>query len=200
MITTIVFDLGGVIIENPKIPLRLYCADNLGVNPDELGPLLDKYISDFQIGLITENKFWELITSDLDISLPKENSLWQQAIKSAFIIYPEMEELLKSLRNNNYRIVMLSNTEMPVLQVIKNSKINSFFDLRIFSCIEQVAKPESEIYNRLLTVCNSKPEELIFIDDREENVISAEIMGIYSIHFKGYDQLISNFHKYGLRI
>ena len=81
MITTIVFDLGGVLVENPALPLKLYCAEKLGVNPSKLGPLLDKYISKFQIGLISEKKFWNLITTDLNTSLPKIESLWQDAIK-----------------------------------------------------------------------------------------------------------------------
>lgn len=199
MITTVVFDLGGVLVENPALPLKLFCAKKLGVNSDKLGPLLDKYISEFQIGYISEQKFWEHITSDLNISLPKEESLWKEAIKSAFIINREMEKLLIKLKKNKYQIVLLSNTELPVLKVIEESRINEFFDLRFFSCVEKVAKPDVEIYNRLMKSINSKPEELIFIDDREENIITANKIGINGIHFKNYSLLIRKLQKYKLR-
>ena len=47
-------------------------------------------------------------------------------------------------------------------------------------------KNETKIFNIVLKSIKKKPEECIFIDDKEEHIKSAESLGIKGIHFKGY--------------
>ncbi len=61
------------------------------------------------------------------------------------------------------------------------------FDGCVFSFREGVAKPDPEIYKRLLKRYDLKPEECAFIDDTEENVISARKLGMAGIVFTGYE-------------
>lgn len=44
-------------------------------------------------------------------------------------------------------------------------------------------KPEPPIYELLIKTVGLDPEEILFIDDMEENITSAKIMGIQTIHF-----------------
>ena len=48
-------------------------------------------------------------------------------------------------------------------------------------------KPDPEIYKTLLRRYNLKAEECVFIDDTEENVISAEKLELKGIVFTGYE-------------
>ena len=52
------------------------------------------------------------------------------------------------------------------------------------------AKPDPEIYQLTLERIGCAPEEAVFIDDKRENVESAEKLGIHGIIFRGREQAI----------
>ena len=47
-----------------------------------------------------------------------------------------------------------------------------------------MSKPHQDFYRYILSSEGVKPEDVVFIDDSEENVISAEKLGIHTIWFK----------------
>jgi len=52
-------------------------------------------------------------------------------------------------------------------------------------------KPDPEIYKTLLRRYNLKAEECVFIDDTEENVVSAQKIGLNGIVFTGYEDAVA---------
>ena len=54
-------------------------------------------------------------------------------------------------------------------------------------------KPYKSIYNTLLKRYNLKPEESVFIDDNEKNIITGNLLGIISKKVKpdNYDSIIN---------
>ena len=54
----------------------------------------------------------------------------------------------------------------------------------VFSCEEKLIKPDHAIYERIVEKYNLKPEECVFIDDSERNVIGARECGLYAVHAK----------------
>ena len=69
------------------------------------------------------------------------------------------------------------------------------FDLVISSYNVKMKKPNAEIYNYTLKKLGIEPEEAVFIDDLEENVKGAEVVGIKSIIFKSFEQCKSDLDK-----
>ena len=92
-------------------------------------------------------------------------------------------DLIKRLKNNNYKIFALSNTHIPVYEYVKKSEIGKYFDGFIISAIENITKPNKEIYNRLFDRFNLVPEECLFIDDSAENILAAEECGMNGFIF-----------------
>ena len=45
-------------------------------------------------------------------------------------------------------------------------------------------KPDVKIYQKMIEKLNCKPNEIIFIDDKEKNVIGAKSLGINGIVYK----------------
>ena len=62
------------------------------------------------------------------------------------------------------------------------------FDGCVFSFREGIVKPDPEIYKVLLRRYGLKAEECVFIDDTEENVRSAQKLGMAGIVFTGYEE------------
>jgi HAD superfamily hydrolase (TIGR01509 family) len=70
---------------------------------------------------------------------------------------------------------------------LRQQPVYDNFDGEVVSCEEGVVKPMPEIYDILLCRYNLLPEETIFIDDREENVVAAQEKGITTFHFNRDD-------------
>jgi putative hydrolase of the HAD superfamily len=61
-----------------------------------------------------------------------------------------------------------------------------------------ISKPDPDFYWHILNKEGIKPENTVFVDDTEENVIAAQNIGIKSILFKSPNSLksqIENFAK-----
>jgi FMN phosphatase YigB (HAD superfamily) len=51
-----------------------------------------------------------------------------------------------------------------------------------------LAKPEPEIFLQTLAGMGEEPGDVLFLDDREENIDAARALGIQSIHYSSPEQ------------
>lgn len=189
MINAVIFDWGGVLIEDPTKKLISIFAEILKINKKELIPLYSKYKDAFQRGKLSEDEYWKNICNYFNINEPSIGSLWRYALRFSYKENKDVFSLASSLKKNRYKIGILSNTEPPSIEFFleQNYKI---FDTIIFSCKEGYRKPEREIYEIAISNLNLSPEESVFIDDKKENLDGAQKIGIKTILFKNYIQLI----------
>jgi putative hydrolase of the HAD superfamily len=67
--------------------------------------------------------------------------------------------------------------------------LRRYFKVAFSSCYLGLRKPEPAIYLRALDILGSKPERVLFIDDRQENVAGGLAAGMKAIQFTGADAL-----------
>lgn len=92
-------------------------------------------------------------------------------------IQNEIIEIIKKLKAKGYKIYMLSNTtEDTYEEHIKN--IEYLFDGIVLSYRIHHIKPNNAIYEELINKYNIDPKETLFIDDREDNMQTANKYGI----------------------
>lgn len=188
----IIFDIGGVLLEyNPKTYL-----DKLNIEESKRKKLND---------IIFHNKKWRdclngfISNNELIEYLVKENSKYENEINKIlnknnlkYMLPPknEMIEYYNSLKQNGYDIYLCSNITRDTYDYIKEQ-----FDIiqnakgGVFSCFENISKPNVEIYYNLIKKYNLNIEESIFIDDTMKNVISANEIGLRAILFNDIHQL-----------
>ncbi len=115
-----------------------------------------------------------------------------------FTLNKPLFKLLKKLKKK-VNLVMLSNMENPTGEFITR-KFNSLFKIFknkiIFSYNVHLIKPQKEIYLLALKAVESKPENALFIDDRIENIKAARRLGINSIHYKSFKDLVKKLKEY----
>lgn len=105
---------------------------------------------------------------------------------------PEMGEILKEL-SENHTIWLCSNTNTWHFE--KMSEVCPYFkyiDFNVSSHKVGFVKPEKEIFEKAIkraSIDGADPAELIFIDDRQENVDAAAAQGITALLFTSAPEL-----------
>ncbi len=200
-INTIIFDLGGVLIDwNPDYvydenyfdspELRNFFFENVCTSDwneqQDAGYPLDK---------ATEEKLLEY---------PE----WEKPIRDFYSRWIEMlgdqiqgtVDIFKKLKENNelkfYALTNWSAETFPI--ALERFELLQWFDGRVVSGEEKMRKPFPEFYQLLLNRYAVKPEEALFIDDNLRNIKAAEELGIKSIHFKSPEELESVLRRLAL--
>jgi epoxide hydrolase-like predicted phosphatase len=198
-IRAIIFDWGGVLIEDPAPGLVRYCAKALGVGEDEYKRAYNICMDDFQTGLVTEEQFWANMTSRLNARLgktsrrsrapmPKVDSLWGDAFAAVYVPRTDLFTMAVQLRAQGCKIALLSNTEKPAVEFFHKQKYDAF-DAAVFSCVEGIKKPERKIYEITLDRLGTSAGQTLFIDDRQDYIDGARQAGIKTILFKDISRL-----------
>ncbi len=195
MLKAIIFDWGGVLIDNPATDLIDYCARQLKVSSSDLKTNLEIHLRPFQLGEISEKTFWSRICKPLQVK-PPTNSLWRQAADQVFKENEEIFSLLESLKANGYKTAILSDTELPMVDYFFNHNYHHYFDVYTFSCLEHLVKPDPTIYLKTLNKLQVSPSEAIFIDDKPKNIRGAQKVGLSSIVFHDFKQLVQDLRIY----
>jgi putative hydrolase of the HAD superfamily len=194
-IKAVIFDWGGVLIDNPTEDLMRFCAEALSITPNELKNAFSVYADSFQTGAISEKNLWKNISSELKIPEPESPSLWKDAVRAVFREKTEVFELVRKLKDCGCKTGFLSNTEIPAMEYFFEKDYGKHFDSVTFSCAEGVAKPDTAIYLKAAVKLGVKPGEAIFIDDKPEYIDGAVKAGLKGIVFKDCGQLVSSLNE-----
>jgi epoxide hydrolase-like predicted phosphatase len=196
-IESVIFDWGGVLIDDPAPGLMQYCARELGVSKENCTEIHDKLAADFEKGLISEDTFWDRMCSELKAPKPKAASLWTDAFKAIYSPKEQMFSTAARLKKNNYKTALLSNTEKPTVECFYQLGYD-MFDVLVFSCLEGTRKPEKKIYELTTQRLGSRPEQSVFIDDKPEYVDGAKQAGLRTILFENIRQVTNALAELGV--
>ena len=197
-IEAVIFDWGGVLIDDPRPGLLQYCAKAFGISVEDYAEIHDRFLDGFQKGLLSEDAFWENICRELNKPKPEQNSLWGDAFRSAYAPRAEVFSLAARLHNEGYRTALLSNTELPAMQYFHQLNYD-MFDQLVFSCAQGTAKPEKRIYEVTVDKLRTDAQHSVLIDDKLEYVDGARQAGLHAIVFKSIDQVKEELAQFSIR-
>ena len=200
MITTIFFDIGGVLINiHPERTLQ-YLSDCTDVSVEDVRKCFPMEAhNQYEKGNLTD-KEWFLAIKE---SLPqpcclKESDFW----RAWELLLGEEKETVQILENlsDNYSVWLLSNTNPQHIreEIEKRYAFPHLVDGAVYSFDVGLRKPHEEIYLTAAKLAGTKPEDSIFIDDLEENVKAAAHIGFKVIQFYTTKQLIEDLVQLGL--
>ncbi len=100
-------------------------------------------------------------------------------------------EFCDCMKEKGYQIYVLSNADDTFFDYFPRFKEISWFDGVTVSSTIRIVKPNLDIYEYFLEHYHLTADECLFIDDRLENVVAAECVGMHGFVFKGnYDDII----------
>ena len=131
--------------------------------------------------------FWQITEDSLDKSINVfkiDNSMRDELLNLYKILSPfkEVPEVLKSLKNKNYKLAILSNGTPSLLnELVQSNNLNDLFD-DIFS-IEEVGvyKPDSKVYDLPIKKYNINKNEVTFLSANTWDVSGGGNYGYNSI-------------------
>jgi len=197
MIRAVLFDWGGVLIENPAPGLMAYCAEALGVPMEDYVRAHNRHAEAFQKGSIPEGAFWQQVCGDLNRPLPRQSSLWGDAFRAVYRPRQEVFGLARRLRDGGCKTGLLSNTEVPAMEFFFELGYD-MFDALTFSCAEGVFKPQREVYEVAARKLGAAPTQCVLLDDRLDFVEGARNTGMKGIVYESFGQAERELAKLGV--
>jgi HAD superfamily hydrolase (TIGR01509 family) len=170
----VVFDLGKVLLDfDYAIAARRFISRcRMGVRQIlqliDQSPLLHAY----ETGLISTDEFFAKIQSIMGFQ--GEQAEFEQILGDIFTPIEPMVQLLEDLRSRGYPTFVFSNTnELTVRFIRKAFPFYSRFSGYILSFEQRVMKPDPRIYTVLERASGCAAREILYLDDRPENITAA---------------------------
>lgn len=196
-IKTIIFDLGGVIL---NIDYRLTIDAFIKLGIEDFREIYtkarqDSLFDNFEEGKISAQEFRDELAqrTGLDISSSQIDEAWNAMIRNL----PESRlALLEELRNHK-QLLLLSNTNEIHLECLSGyvereygmERFSSNFDEMFFSHLIGMRKPHAPVFEFVLHKYDLRPEETLFIDDSGQHIRGAEAVGINTIKIDDGDTI-----------
>ncbi|MCP4458719.1 MAG: HAD family phosphatase [Cytophagales bacterium] len=185
-INAIIFDLGGVVIDLDYDRAANQLANLSGLETGELNQLLvsSDILKTFEVGEISENEFRQKVCELVDIQLQNDefDRIWNSLL--GVISEPRVKKMLEL--KENFKTLVLSNTNAIHLRSFDKTLFEGHGFMGVHELVHQayysheigMRKPNNNIYAHVLDDQNLSPYEVLFIDDRKDNIEAAQELGI----------------------
>lgn len=202
MIDTVIFDLGGVLIDwNPRFLYR-----KIFKTEEEITWFLENVCTPEWNEQQDAGRSFEDATNELLAKFPEHElgirawyGRWKETIHGPI---HETVEILEAIRNSgNHRLYALTNWSAETFPwALERFEFLHWFEGIVVSGVEKTRKPFPEFYEILLSRYSINPENSVFIDDNLKNIETARLLKIDGIHFKGAGQLADELALRGFQI
>ena len=195
-INTLLFDLGGVLVEFND-GLKLFDWANLSQEAFFERWIASPTVRDFEAGLITSDKFAEGVVTEFHLPVSTQEFLldFQSFPKGLF---EGTEDLLKKLRVE-YRLACFSNTNQLHWPMLRDDfRIGELMDACFISCLTGLLKPDREAFEFVLNELGCSAEQVVFFDDNSVNTSAAAQLGFRAFQVHGIAGLEHSLNELGL--
>lgn len=196
MITTIIFDFAGV-VSTEQLGGWKKISDKFGLNPEKVKERYYAHVEEYGRGGTTSTeKFWKNVCGDSSVSLKEFEALYIDWWK----LNRDIVSLVQKLKKH-YTIVLLSdNFDASTPSMRADKELNQLFPKMFFSNELGHTKSEQESFRAVLKELDVKPNECLFIDDKEKPITTARSLGIESLLFVDYETLLSEVKRLGMQV
>lgn len=196
-ITTIIFDLGGVLMDLDKNAcIRAFQA----IGFKDIDEYLDIYLpkegvfKQLEQGQIGIDEFHEGVRKLIGRSVTDESI--DDAYREILAGIPGYKlEMLRQLKEH-YQILLLSNTNPIMMDYIRNTYFKdegaswkNYFDELFLSYELKMTKPDPAIFKEVIRRSGIHPETTFYLDDSSQNIEAAKPFGFRTYTVQPYEDL-----------
>lgn len=175
----IIFDLGDVLFTWSQ-------QTNTQVSPKTMRKILSLPAwYEYEKGVLSRDACYEQIGDDLGLPASEVANAFEQA-RNSLCEDRKMTAFIRRMKasNPNLGVYAMSNISKEDYDFLRTVEADwSLFDRVYASGYEGMRKPDVQFFQHVLREISGRPEEVIFVDDKLENVGSARSLGIHGIQF-----------------
>jgi putative hydrolase of the HAD superfamily len=178
----IVFDLGKVLVDfDYSIAARKVAARSTKSLLNLVYLLSNSsLIVEYECGQVTRQQFFEQVRDA--VGFQGDLAEFGGYFADIFTEIPQMIALHAELRGRGFKTYIFSNTnDLAIEHVGRNFPFFKNFDGYIYSCEVGAMKPGAKIYEAMEKLCGRTGANIIYLDDRSENVEAGLARGWQSI-------------------
>ncbi len=199
MITTIFFDIGGVLLTDGwGHDSRRAAAEQFGLDWDEYSERHEKVSHAIETNRMTLERYLDRAIFYRPRPFTREE--FRDFIFAQSQPKPDSLSIVGELAEAGRYFMATLNNEIMELNVyrIKQFGLQRYFSVFFSSCFLGLRKPDEAIYRTALQVTQREPAECIFIDDREVNIECPRELGLATILFQDAAQLRRELEENGV--
>jgi len=181
-IKAVLFDFDGVLTTDKtgSLTTTRYLSNRTGIELSRVRAVFRRFNSDLTLGKTTHERIWDEICRGLgqDLSI--------DILKEAFESTPlskRMLDIAKGLRSTHSVGIVTDNKKDRIDLLKKIHELPSLFDPIVVSAEVGAGKEGPQIFLEALHRLRINPQESIFIDNSQENLIAPMSLGIKTIYF-----------------
>ncbi len=197
----VIFDYGRVLTGPPDPAAYAELLRITGLAADRLDRFYWKDRQAYDEGKLTGLGFWRNVARDAGLKLSdskiEELNEWDSRMWTRGD--PTMLAWQMAIKQRGLLTAIVSNMGDAVHEhMVRELDWLSRFDVLVWSYQLHVAKPDPAIYRYALERLGTRPVETLFIDDKAENVETAEALGMKAVIFSNVEKLRADLRQSGL--
>ena len=193
----VIFDLGKVLLD---FDFAIAAKELARYSPQEEEQILESInqsplLHTFERGDWSEAQFFQKLSVECRLEASLEEL--KKGFAEIFTPVPSMVGFMKSLKERGIPVMVFSNTNVTAVDYIRAAfPFFERFDAYCLSYEHGCMKPDTTLYGvaQLMTRCT--PGNLLFLDDRAENVHAARQMGWSAIHHQAPEDSIEGVNQW----
>lgn len=195
----VLFDYGLVLSGPPREAAWQQLRSLLSASEESLHAAYWGPRHDYDRGVLNGTTYWETVARELGQSqaLPRHLNALQEADADMWTApNHEMIAWAAALQARGIRTGILSNLSDDMERGVRERCAwLRDFDHHTFSHALGTAKPDPAIYRHAAQGMGLDPNEILFVDDREENIAAARAFGMHAILYAGHDAFVQKLEE-----
>ncbi|MET0724968.1 MAG: HAD family phosphatase [Leifsonia sp.] len=190
----VVFDYGEVISHSPTEQNRAELLATAGIDPADAEAFWAAYWAGREAldeGTVSIVDYWAGIGAAAGRDWPPEtvHGLWVIDFSGWLSINTGTIRVIEDLAAGGTRLALLSNAGPDFSSFFRNGSFGALFERTFVSGELLLVKPDAAIYRHVLDELGISAEEMVFIDNKAENIAGAAALGITGHVFTSPDEL-----------
>lgn len=184
------FDIGGVLGTNGwDREQRRRALDHFGIHESDFQYRHEETVGTLESGRLTLDEYLDITVFGCQRMFTKEE--FREYMKAQSEPFPESIAIARAVAAGCKYWVSTMNNESDELNRhrIEAFGLTGIFDSYLSSCWLGVRKPSRAFYDRVLSITQAKPSQTVFVDDREQNLEPARMLGMNVVHYLSAAQM-----------
>lgn len=190
MIKVVLFDWGGVLVDGGAW-FASYTKDVLHCTISDMETFVAEHAK-LSAGRVDQVEFETVLKRLTGIEALPKDFWWPDDL---LYVRPRLKELCGVLKNSGLKVGVLSNMSEVSARAISEAGGYDGFDPLIISWSVGASKPDSKIYDLAVEKSGVKPEEILFIDDHESNLMYPQKIGMKTVLAQSAEQVVEDVNR-----